>query len=969
MNSDGAFDTFTRIVGEIRDNIHNIATEEDAKVQIILRLLTEVLGWRHSDICTERKHDNGYSDFIVSDNSTPIFLLEAKRIGEITIDTSETTRLRHLKLAGPTLTKAQDGIDQAEGYAAPNGITIAALTDGTKWIIFKTFTSGSPFKSNDAFVFPSLHALSNDFATFYELLSKECVAKKLYNRRFDELHNRRSFLTQALIAPIPDAEVRIKRKSDLAFDLDQVFESFFSRLAGQHDTDMLVECFVETRESRVADLALEKITANVLGNISSTNKDVDAELSALIESAVSAESGQTVFIVGPTGAGKTTFLERFFQKTLSSTLRRQCVVVRVNCLDSTGNEEHVLNWLTEVLIKNFENQLYTSGSPSWDDLQGLYYSEYERRRIGVDSHLYERNKQAFKEKFAAYLEHMVERDREGYLRRLLADIVTNRKKLPILLIDNTDEFSAEFKRNVFQFSQALRREANHCVAIFPVTDKSAWAFSKTDLYGIYKSKSFFLPTPPPREVFRKRIDFIKEKIKSLGSVEAQRAYLVGKGIKLSIANIFGFASVIEEIFVDHDYTAKTIGELSNFNIRRTLELSQRTITSSMFRIEDLLTAFAVGKMVAPTFGKFLNALLKGDYDLYKQTDRHHIFPLFQVDDQIRQSPLLYLRILALLEARRNSARTVDERHLTAMSVSNYFDSMDVVEASLDCALLRLLQAGLLEAYDPSIQDLTPGQRLAITYSGTRHLNLALYAAEFFEQMAVTTAIANYDTAERIRGAFLSERKYPEKMSEVRRMFAEYLIQEDATYVTVPAEGDQYDNQRQIAVAIRKFAHSRIDGREDDVQKTEDVRVLSGVLSTVDWFDVEKGFGFVDVEGLDDQAFLRVDKLTCLGLDRVFDGDKLLCDIGKNAKGFFVKGIHDCETTRDNIEDVQAEVIKLFPDRRYGFVKIADGTRDAFLHFSVLQHTDNLHVGLKLRVEISPDKSGVGYLVRKVKSYE
>ncbi len=485
MSSDKAFDVFTKISAEIRENIGNIQTEEDAKIQIILRLLTDVLGWRHSDLSAERKHDNGYSDFIISDNGAPVFLLEAKRLGEMTIDTAETSKLRHLKLSGPLLVKSQDGIDQAACYASPNGITVAALTDGTKWIIFKTFTPGSNFKSKDAFVFPSIDALANDFATFYELLSKECANKKIYNARFDEIHNNRNFLSQSPKAPIPEEEVRIQRKSDLAFDLDQVFASFFSRLTGQKDAEMLVDCFVETRESRVADLSLEKITANVLGNISPPEKDVDIELNALIESAVSVESGQTVFIVGPTGSGKTTFLERFFRKTLSPVLRRQCVVVRVNCLDSSGNEERVINWLTEVLISALEKQLYQpSGSPSWDDLQGLYFTEYERRRKGVDSQLYERDKQAFKEKFGEYLDEKVETDREGYLRRMLRDIVINRKRLPIIHLDNTDEFSADFKKEVFQFSQALRREVNHCIILFSVTDKSAWAFSKTDIYGI-----------------------------------------------------------------------------------------------------------------------------------------------------------------------------------------------------------------------------------------------------------------------------------------------------------------------------------------------------------------------------------------------------------------------------------------------------------------------------------------------------
>ena len=44
----------------------------------------------------------------------------------------------------------------------------------------------------------------------------------------------------------------------------------------------------------------------------------------------------------------------------------------------------------------------------------------------------------------------MEKDREGYLRRLLSDIVENRKRLPILVVDNTDEFSSQYKQVTFR---------------------------------------------------------------------------------------------------------------------------------------------------------------------------------------------------------------------------------------------------------------------------------------------------------------------------------------------------------------------------------------------------------------------------------------------------------------------------------------------------------------------------------------
>lgn len=975
MSSDSAIKLFDAICAEVAQNMNSIQTEEDAKIQIILRIVLEVLGWKHSDIGSERKHDNGYSDFIISNGDTPAFVLEAKRTHDLSIKTAETGKLRHLKLSGNALKEAQEGIEQAASYAAPNGIQVAVLSNGIRWIIFKSFTAGASYKLQEAFVFPSLESISADFLIFYELLSKDCFAKKLYNFHFDRLQNKRAFHSIPLLAPLSESEIRIIRKSDLAFDLEQVFIAYFSRLSGEQDDDMLIECFVETKESRIADLALEKVTANVLGNISPREKDVDIALSALIESAVDLETGQTVFIVGPTGSGKTTFLQRFFRKTLSATVRSRCVVVRVNCLDSTGRQDTALQWFTETLIRNIEHELYTDGTPTWDELQGLYYVDYERRRKGVDAHLYERDKQAFKEKFGEYLDGKVENDREGYLRRILADVVNNRKKLPIIIVDNTDEFTPEFKRDIFQCSQALRREANHCMVVFPVTDKSAWAFSKTDLYGIYRSKSFFLPTPPPREVFRRRIDYIRDKIQKLATPDRQKEYLVGKGIRLSIESMVGFAAVLEEIFVDHDYTAKTIGELSNYNIRRTLELCHRVMTSSVLKVEELVKAFLLGKRITLDYQKFMNALMRGDYQYFKQSDNHNIFPIFQVDGQIRQSPLLNVRILMLLDEMRLASRDVESRHLSVQSIIDFFDAMGASEVGLDGAISRLKHAGLVEAYDPSVQELSGDQRLAISHSGIRHLRLALGNVVFFEQMALTTGIVTHDIVQIIRGKYRGEGgegRYVDRMAEVRAVFADYLIEEDGRHLHMPSQMPQYERQRDIEDSILGIAgRSSTQKSEIVIEGSGPEPALEGAICTVGWFNYDRGYGFVDMEGREDQAFLHVEILREGNIDRVFDGDRILCDVARKPKGLFVSRVTDVEEDRENIEVVDARVIRIFADRGYGFVTIGDGSRDAIFYLSFLDQglAQRLQVGTRLRVEISPYKNGEGFQVRKIVAEE
>jgi hypothetical protein len=79
----------------------------------------------------------------------------------------------------------------------------------------------------------------------------------------------------------------------------------------------------------------------------------------------------------------------------------------------------------------------------------------------------------------------------------------------------------------------------------------------------------------------------EEKFRLLPRTGERRDYFIRRGLRLSIEKIARFATILEDVFVDDDYVSRVIGDLSNFNVRRTLELAQRVITSATLRVEDI----------------------------------------------------------------------------------------------------------------------------------------------------------------------------------------------------------------------------------------------------------------------------------------------------------------------------------------------------------------------------------------------
>lgn len=183
---DQAESIFNEISDELINHLSNVKTEEDVKLRVINRILVEVLGWTTSDINCETKNDNGFSDYLISDDESPVFVLEAKKQGVLQIISSKEDEMRTLKLSGTSLRKCQDGIEQAAGYIQNSGAAVAVLSDGSAWIIFKAYVPGANYKDKEAFVFPSINAIKNNFSSFYELLSKPASRQRLYSFKFDD---------------------------------------------------------------------------------------------------------------------------------------------------------------------------------------------------------------------------------------------------------------------------------------------------------------------------------------------------------------------------------------------------------------------------------------------------------------------------------------------------------------------------------------------------------------------------------------------------------------------------------------------------------------------------------------------------------------------------------------------------------------------------------------------------------------
>jgi cold shock CspA family protein len=421
---------------------------------------------------------------------------------------------------------------------------------------------------------------------------------------------------------------------------------------------------------------------------------------------------------------------------------------------------------------------------------------------------------------------------------------------------------------------------------------------------------------------------------------------------------------VEDIFINTDFLTNHVALLANYNIRRTLDLSRRVITSSIFKIDEIIKSYVAGKRVTPNYRKFMQALLQGDYSYYRPIENPYVYPVFNVSEKLRYSPLLALRVLLLLKQARTKNQTIEEKHWIVSDIVSYFDGAGVAEPATKLVLEHLLLSDLIEPFDLSDREIHNSQRIAVTSKGLAHLDLALFNEIFFAQMLFTTRMNNPEAVAELRIAKSAGKLGKEAWGAMFRRFAVYLLKEDGLTCSIP-EIDRYNVQREFA---REFESRWMDRKLVSRYAESTAPEYDGI---VEWFDRNKGFGFVHIEALRENAFLHVSALERFGVSQVADGEVIKVSTLTGPRGLAVQNILSIGTGESPEKDILHDgvIVRVVRDRAYGFISAPTLGEDAFFHFTLFDEDQRqrLREGVKVRFGITTGRDGRSFQVSKISS--
>ncbi|MFC1679096.1 hypothetical protein ACFL2T_02670 [Elusimicrobiota bacterium] len=797
---DAAHGELKIILADLEKYKDTIITESDTRLKIIDRILVEVLGWDRDCIFTEEASDSGYLDYFLVDGSQPGFILEAKRLSR-DLGLGDFASGRAYKLSGPVFKKSdtQEDLEQTKGYCRTKSVQLGCLTSGNQWVIFLgNRIDGKSVDDGYGVTFRNLKEIEINFSLFWKLLSRSAVLDHNYQAYFRELEGT-NIRHKLFYQPVRDAtRSELKGRTKLATDLEPVFSNFFQNITGDSDKELLFKCFVESGASRDADKQIQNIALALLDNIRNLPLDSGKELQETIEGALKSTRGEFILILGAKGAGKSTFVERFFAHILRQELASRCLILGLDFKQFQGDPREVHSWINDNLLTSIEDKLFPSGSPEFEQLQGIFFSEYERWKKGEFKFLFDSDENKFKIKFGEYLFNLRETQKELYLERLLKDVVRNRKLLPCIILDNIDHFGTLFQDKVYQHARAIFEKC-YTLIIFPTTDRTIWQLSKQGSMQSYFSKCFSLPTPSPKAVIKKRISYLKGKIEVRRKSKAggDEDYFLSKGIRVKISDLEGFAACLEEMFINTDYVARWIGMLANFDIRRCLELCHDIICSPYIPIDGLIRTYISKSELKVAEHQILLAIIKGRHKTHLASENNFVKNAFRVDKEPPTSPLLNLRILQLLKDSASSQKTAgkaEEAYLTIPDIQEYFGAMNIGVSAVRKALASMMAFGLIESFDPTQAAIAEAERVRVSHSGVLHLEWSTGNPVFMSCMAEISPISERNAWDQLKVIY--EKARPQ-WREICEVFAAHLLNQDKCFCLIP-EHESYNGERALS---------------------------------------------------------------------------------------------------------------------------------------------------------------------------
>jgi energy-coupling factor transporter ATP-binding protein EcfA2 len=315
-----------------------------------------------------------------------------------------------------------------------------------------------------------------------------------------------------------------------------------------------------------------------------------------------------VLLLGPVGAGKTTFLEYTRQVSAKEVLSGRVIWLLVDFKKTTANEKprhFIYHEVQEFIERDTEFNL-----GDWEhSIRPAYRDFIEARQRGTLAPLYKTDP----ERFEVLIAEAIEAERvqvEPFVDRVIARTA---ERLPVyLVIDNADQIEEEsYQRELFAEAQAVARRMGAHV-ILSLRDSTFLRHRQSPAIDAFQYESLYIDPPPVRPVLKRRFEYAKRALAGKSASIATEG-----GLLIQVPDLSAFFELVATSLLRNP-TGYMIEVLSESNVRRGLELVREFLASGHTQADHALRTYLTdGAFIFPEHEVFKGAVL-GQYKYYRE---------------------------------------------------------------------------------------------------------------------------------------------------------------------------------------------------------------------------------------------------------------------------------------------------------------------------------------------------------------
>lgn len=818
--------------------------ETETRNKIIDPLFKYVMGWDEKNL-TREGHLNqiGYFDYEFNCGNNR-FILEAKKeYVQFIMPKSNTIKLKALK---DKLADFKNAIEQGIDYAVPRKINTVVVSNGSQ--IALTYIPFLKLSCNDTYLFHNHTKILENFSVFWNLFSPyqniDSELRELLDKDQDKLiRNRPPFspkVNQQQTNPEEVVEYNV-----LSNYLASIHDKYFTEIID--DWELLKKCYCDYEGAKQYEKNIEFVLKDRAPRISrvleevadfddelDTPEDSEREVIDIKTKKRSADifdnrftenknKSKMFLLVGGAGVGKTTFIHRFFNFILSEEDRNSTVWVYLDCKECSNDTD-----LDKFIYKKIEDELYTK----YKEL-GIFEQQEVLLKVFVDDINKNKSLLAFLPdeearnlKKGEIISDIISNDKEAFIKRIFEYVQKNGFGTCVVY-DNVDQLDSELQKKLFQHGNVIR-ERFRTTVILSLREEVYYQHEHDKSFNFVECDVFHVPAPKVYSVLSKRLKTAKE---SLSQEDVLFDVKTSKGLSIEVKKL-DILEVLSQTFMGDEDNILLLEMLSNKDIRESLRLFKKIVSSPNVNYDNLLTAAGISSIKETSdkripFGELIRGLAL-DNRYHYVSSKSKLVNIFEISNDGFFSHFTKLRILAY--AQSNLSLTISTLpkgffKLEKMYEESFRDTVKSLDTFVDICMI-LQREGALLNLKGTINSLEKDDFITLGPAGFYYLSSLKSNPHYLALVAIDTPLSSQTTSTKVRelydklcnasSLYIKNRR----IIDIAEEFVKYLVEvenEEVNYLRENGSENLDNDLYKISTHIQEDVHREIERLKQDTK--------------------------------------------------------------------------------------------------------------------------------------------------------